>query len=35
LNIAQYVSTTGQITRAKGQQYSLVAPLERNYDNPT
>jgi hypothetical protein len=34
LNIAQYVSTTGQITRSKGQQYSLVAPLERNYENP-
>jgi len=35
LNIAQYVSTTGVITRNKLQQYSLVAPLERNYDNPT
>jgi len=34
LNSAQYVSTTGQITRSKGQQYSLVAPLERNYENP-
>lgn len=34
LNIAQYVSTTGQITRTKGQGYSLVAPLERNYENP-
>ena len=34
LNIAQYVSTTGTITRSKGQTYSLVAPLERNYENP-
>ena len=34
LNIAQYVSTTGTISRAKGQTYSLVAPLERNYSNP-
>jgi hypothetical protein len=34
LNIAQYVSTTGQITRTKGQGYALVAPLERNYENP-
>lgn len=34
LNIAQYVSTTGTITRSKGQQFSLVAPLERNYSNP-
>jgi len=34
LNIAQYVSTTGTIGRSKGQQFSLVAPLERNYENP-
>jgi hypothetical protein len=34
LNTAQYVSTTGTISRAKGQTYSLVAPLERNYSNP-
>jgi hypothetical protein len=30
---AQYVSTTHTITRATGQNISLVAPLERNYDN--
>ena len=34
LNIAQYVSTTGTIGRSKGQQFALVAPLERNYSNP-
>ncbi|MBR9682650.1 MAG: hypothetical protein GOV02_03155 [Candidatus Aenigmarchaeota archaeon] len=34
LDTAQYVSTTGTIARAKSQQYSLVAPLERNYSNP-
>jgi len=34
LNTAQYVSTTGTITRSKGQAFSLVAPLERNYENP-
>lgn len=34
LNTAQYVSTTATITRTKGQTISLVAPLERNYENP-
>jgi len=34
LNTAQYVSTTGTISRSKGQSFSLVAPLERNYSNP-
>ena len=34
LNTAQYVSATGTITRATGQNISLVAPLERNYSNP-
>lgn len=33
LNTAQYVSATATITRATGQNISLVAPLERNYDN--
>jgi len=33
LNTAQYVSTTGTITRSKGNNFSLVAPLERNYAN--
>ena len=32
---AQYVETTGQITRAVGLSYSLVAALERVYSNPT
>jgi len=31
---AQYVLATGTITRAVGQNISLVAPLERNYSNP-
>ena len=31
---AQYVLATGTITRAVGQNFSLVAPLERNYTNP-
>lgn len=35
LNTAQYVSTTGTITRSKGNNFSLVSPLERNYENPT
>jgi len=30
---AQYVSQSATITRATGQNISLVAPLERNYDN--
>lgn len=34
LNTAQYVSATATITRATGQNFSLVAPLERNYANP-
>ena len=33
LESAQYVAATGTITRATGQNISLVAPLERNYDN--
>ena len=33
LNTAQYVSATATIGRATGQNISLVAPLERNYDN--
>lgn len=35
LNTAQYVSATGTITRSTGINLSLVAALERNYDNPT
>lgn len=34
LNAAQYVVATGTITRAVGLNFSLVAPLERNYTNP-
>jgi len=34
LNSAQHVIATGTITRATGQNFSLVAPLERNYSNP-
>ena len=33
LDTAQYVSASATITRATGQNISLVAPLERNYDN--
>ena len=33
LGTAQYVSATATLTRATGQNISLVAPLERNYDN--
>ena len=33
LDTAQYVSATATIGRATGQNISLVAPLERNYDN--
>ena len=33
LNSAQYVVATGTITRAVGLNFSLVAPLERNYTN--
>jgi hypothetical protein len=33
LSGAQYVSAEATITRATGQNFSLVAPLERNYDN--
>jgi hypothetical protein len=31
---AQYVSATGAITRSTANSFTLVAPLERNYDNP-
>jgi len=34
LSVAQYVLTTSTITRAVGQNISLVAALERNYSNP-
>ena len=34
LSGAQYVSAEATITRATGQNFSLVAPLERNYSNP-
>lgn len=33
LNTAQFVSQAATITRATGQNISLVAPLERNYSN--
>jgi len=33
LDTAQYVSATAVISRATGQNISLVAPLERNYSN--
>jgi hypothetical protein len=33
LDTAQYVSATATLTRATGQNISLVAPLERNFDN--
>jgi hypothetical protein len=32
-NTAQYVSTTATIARSTGQNISLVAALERNYQN--
>lgn len=32
--IAQFVVATGTITRSVGQNFSLVAALERNYSNP-
>ncbi|MGD2072037.1 MAG: hypothetical protein PVG65_00905 [Candidatus Thorarchaeota archaeon] len=35
LQTAQYVTATSTITRSKGQTISLVAPLERNYENPS
>ncbi len=31
---AQYVEATGSIARAVGQSFTLVSPLERNYNNP-
>lgn len=34
LNTAQFVETTGVISRATGLSFSLVAGLERNYSNP-
>ncbi len=34
LDSAQYVSATATISRATGQNISLVAPFERNYSNP-
>tara|TARA_R110002124_G_scaffold39997_1_gene125772 strand:+ start:828 stop:2144 length:1317 start_codon:yes stop_codon:yes gene_type:complete len=33
LDTAQYVAAEGTVTRATGQNISLVAPLERNYSN--
>lgn len=33
LNTGQFVTATHTITRATGQTISMVAPLERNYDN--
>jgi hypothetical protein len=33
LDLAQFVQTTGTITRATGITFSLVASLERNYEN--
>jgi hypothetical protein len=35
LNTAQYVATTGAIQQAVGQNFSLVAALERNFRDPT
>jgi hypothetical protein len=34
LSTAQYVIATGTLIRATGQNFSLVAALERNYANP-
>lgn len=34
LTTGQFVESTGTITRATGQSFSLVAALERNYANP-
>jgi hypothetical protein len=34
LSTAQFVKTTGTITRSTSNSVSLVAPLERNYQNP-
>lgn len=34
LETAQFVETTGTITRSVGQTFSVVAALERNYSNP-
>lgn len=34
LDLAQFVETTGTIAQATGQTFSLVAALERNYENP-
>lgn len=34
LDNAQYVETTGTITSATGQNFSITAPLERNYNDP-
>lgn len=34
LSVAQFVETSGTISRATGLSFSLVAPLERNYANP-
>lgn len=34
LQTAQYTVATGTITRATGLNFSLVAPLERNFSNP-
>ena len=35
LNTAQFVKTTGLITKSTGNNISMVAALERNYSNPT
>lgn len=35
LSTGQYVKQTGQIAKSKTNSISLVAPLERNYANPT
>ena len=34
LETAQFIETTGTITRATGLVFSLVSSLERNYSNP-
>jgi hypothetical protein len=34
LETAQFIETTGTITRATGLSFSLVSSLERNYSNP-
>jgi hypothetical protein len=34
LELGQFAESTGTITRATGLVFAVVAPLERNYDNP-